>query len=147
MSKTGYPFEVPIEVTFRDVDAMGHVNNAVFFTFMETARIKYVVNFFDKQAIELLELDLPLILVHASCDYKSPALFGETITVGLGISRFGTKSFDLAYKLVGENGRLIARGHTVQVMYDYTKRSAFPVTAAVKERVAAFQGDWQPDEA
>lgn len=145
MNKTGYPFEVPIEVAFRDVDAMGHVNNAVFFSYMETARIKYVTKFFDKTAVELLELDLPLILVHASCNYKSPAMFGEVVTIGIGIARFGTKSFDMAYKMVGENGRLIATGKTVQVMYDYTTRAPFAVAQAIKQRVANFQGDWQPD--
>lgn len=43
MGQTGFPFEVTIEVAFRDIDALGHVNNAVFFSYMETVRIKYVM--------------------------------------------------------------------------------------------------------
>jgi acyl-CoA thioester hydrolase len=142
MSKTGFPFEVSIEVVFRDIDAMGHVNNAVFFSYMETARIKYVAMVFEQS--NLLDLELPLILVEATCSYKTPAYLGEQLTIGVGISRFGTKSFDLIYRVVGENGRLVASGKTIQVMYDYGSRRAFAIAEEIKARVQAFQGDWQP---
>lgn len=147
MTQTEFPYELEIEVTFRDIDAMGHVNNAVFFSYMETARIKYVTKLFHQS--DLLDfdlLDLPLILVEAMCSYQSPALLGETLTIGLGLSRFGNKSFDLLYRIMGQDGRLVATGKTIQVMYDYRSRSAFPIPEDIKERVRAFQGDWQPPE-
>jgi acyl-CoA thioester hydrolase len=138
MSQTNFPYETEIEVIFRDVDAMGHVNNAVFFTYMETARIKYVTQVFEKTDL----LDLPLILVKAECNYHSPALLGEILVAGIGLTRFGRSSFDLAYRIEVKNGRLIASGHTVQVMYDYHSRSAFPIPDDIRARVRAFQGDW-----
>ena len=139
MNQTDFPYEEQIEVVFRDVDAMGHVNNAVFFTYMETARIKYVTKLFEMTDL----LDLPLILVRAECDYKSPALLGEQLTVGTGITRFGNKSFDLAYRIVAQDGRLIATGQTIQVMYDYQARSAFPIPDEIKKRVSDYQGKWR----
>lgn len=146
-NKTGYPFEITIEVAFRDIDAMGHVNNAVFFSYMETARIKYVFEFFHHSELTGYDLlDLPLILVEAMCNYRSPALLGEVLTIGVGLTRFGNKSFDLAYRILGQDGRLIATGKTIQVMYDYGSRSAFPIPDDIKERVRAFQGEWKvPD--
>lgn len=141
MGQTGFPFEVTIEVAFRDIDALGHVNNAVFFSYMETARIKYVMQLFEQH--NLLDLDVPLILVEASCSYKSPALFGEQLKIGVALSRFGNKSFDLVYRIVGHDGRLVATGKTIQVMYDYTTRSAFPIPEEIKARVRDFQGDWE----
>jgi acyl-CoA thioester hydrolase len=138
MNQTSFPYEIEIEVIFRDVDAMGHVNNAVFFTYMETARIKYITKIFDKTDL----LDLPIILVKAECNYHSPALLGEILVAGIGLTRFGRSSFDLAYRIEVKNGRLIASGHTVQVMYDYHSRSAYPIPDDIRARVRAYQGDW-----
>src|SRR5687767_1853285 len=90
-----YPYKVTIEVSFRDLDAMGHVNNAVYLSYMETARIKFLV---DLLAVTSLH-DLPVIMAEATCTFKSPAFFGEQLTVGVGISRFGSKSFDMTYRI------------------------------------------------
>ncbi|MCA9930190.1 MAG: acyl-CoA thioesterase [Anaerolineales bacterium] len=141
MNQTNYPFEDKIEVTFRDIDAMGFVNNAVFFTYFETVRIKYVSRIFEQN--DILDLDLPLILVKAECTYHSPALLGEILAVGIGLSRFGNKSFDLVYRIEGEDGRLVATGKTIQVMFNYATQSAFPIAEDIKARVHTFQGTWE----
>jgi acyl-CoA thioester hydrolase len=146
MSITKYPYETQIQVTFRDLDALGHVNNAVFFTYLETARIQYITKFLEQGLPTRFDLlSIPIILVEATCSYKSQALFGEKLIVGVGVSRFGNKSFDLVYKIVGEDGRLVAIGKTVQVMYSYDENSAFPIPDIIKESVYTFQGGWQPD--
>lgn len=135
-----YPFYVTIDVVFRDVDAMGHVNHAVYFTYMETARIRYLTELFGVSELR----KLPVIVGEASCSYKSPAFFGEKLILGLGISRFGTKSFDLLYRIETDDGRLVAIGKTVQVMYDYDAERTIAVPADLRERVAARQGAWEP---
>ena len=147
MTQTTFPYEIEIEVAFRDIDAMGHVNNAVFFSYFETARVKYIMKVFEPGDLADFDLlDLPLILVQATCSYKSPALLGENLKVGIGLSRFGNKSFDLLYQILGQDGRLVATGKTVQVMYDYGTRSAYPIPGTIKKQVKAFQADWQvPD--
>ncbi|MCA9866270.1 MAG: acyl-CoA thioesterase [Anaerolineae bacterium] len=145
MTNTTYPYEINLEVAFRDIDAMGHVNNAVFFAYFETVRIKYLGELMEKSGLLGTELlDLPLILVEASCTYKSPALLTEVLHVGTGISRFGTKSFDMLYRIQGEDNRLIAYGRTVQVMYDYITRSAFSIPDSLRTYVEEYQRGWQP---
>ena len=145
MSRTAFPYELTIEVAFRDIDAFGHVNNAVFFSYMEYIRVKYVAKLFagTKLATDSL-LDIPLILVQATCSYLSPALLDERLTLGIGFSRFGTKSFDLLYRFEGQDGRQVAHGRTVQVMYNYATGSAFAIPEDIKEKVGVFQGDWRP---
>lgn len=144
MSATTYPYEMTLEVAFRDIDAMGHVNNAVFFAYFETIRIKYIGEILEESGLLASELlDLPLILVEANCIYKSPALLTETLHIGTGISRFGNKSFDMLYRVQGEDGRLVAYGKTVQVMYDYVSRSAFPIPEDVRDYVRSRQNDWR----
>ena len=144
MTYTNYPYEIALEVAFRDIDAMGHVNNAVFFAYFETVRIKYLGEVMRGGVLGTELLDLPLILVNASCTYKSPALLTEVLHIGTGISRFGTKSFDMLYQVQGEDGRVVAYGKTVQVMYDYITRQAFPIPDDVRRFVADYQGNWQP---
>ena len=133
-----FPYRVTIEVPFRDLDAMGHVNNAVYFSYMETARIKFLV---DLLAVTSLH-DLPVIMAEATCTFKAPAFFGEQLTVGVGLSRFGSKSFDMTYRIDAGDGRLIALGKTVQVMYDYAAARTIVVPEAFKAKVLAFQGAW-----
>ena len=144
MTQTTYPYEISLEVAFRDIDAMGFVNNAVFFAYFETVRIKYMGEVMRSGLMGTELLDLPLILVDASCTYKSPALLTEILHIGAGISRFGTKSFDILYRVQGEDGRLVAYGKTVQVMYDYITRSAFSIPNNVRDYVTEFQKGWEP---
>jgi acyl-CoA thioester hydrolase len=111
----GYPFVYRDTVRFRDLDGMGHVNNAVFLTYMESARIAYLT--------ALGAGDDPLrnlILARAEVDFRSPITFGEEIEVGVRSSRLGTKSFELVYELRAD-GRVAAEGKSVLVGYDYEK--------------------------
>lgn len=130
-----YPYQTTLEVTFRDLDAMGHVNNATYFTYMETARIKFLVILLALKGMG----DLPIIVAEACCQYKAPAHYGEWLTVGIGVSRIGTKSFELSYEIVAENGRFIATAKTVQVMYDYTTQQTFPIPDELRQKLQAYQ--------
>jgi acyl-CoA thioester hydrolase len=133
-----FPYSVTIEVAFRDLDAMGHVNNAVYFSYMETARIKFLVDLLAVQGLH----EMPVIMAEATCAFKAPAFFGEQLTVGVGVSRFGSKSFDMTYRIDAGDGRLIALGKTVQVMYDYAAARTLAVPEDFKAKVRVFQGDW-----
>ncbi len=135
-----FPFHDEVRVRFRDVDAMGHVNNAVYFTYMETARSALFQQFFTIER----PLDIPVILGETSCRYLAPLYLGETVGVGMGISRFGVKSFDIVYRLQGGDGRLVATGHSTMVMYDYERGVSVPVPESFKAAVRAAQGAWEP---
>jgi acyl-CoA thioester hydrolase len=135
-----FPFYDDVRVRFRDVDAMGHVNNAVYFTYMETARSVFFQQFF---AIRQ-PFDIPVILGETSCRYLAPAYFGQILRVGLGVSHFGTKSFDMVYGIDGPDARLVATGRSTMVMYDYEQGRSVLVPDSFKEAVRAFQRAWQP---
>lgn len=138
-SAQSFPYCVEIEVLFRDLDAMGHVNNAVYLSYLETARIKFLVDLLGLRDLS----ELPVILAEATISYRSPALFGERLTVGCGISRFGGKSFDMIHRIDTRDGRLVALSRTVLVMYDYATAATIAVPEDLKQRVRALQGDWR----
>jgi len=133
------PFQFPLEIIFRDLDAMGHVNNAVYFTYMETARVKYMMELMATDNLDALSM----IMAEATCTYRSPAHFGETLLVGIAVARIGNKSFDMLYRIETTDGRLVAVGKTVQVMFDYGTQKTIAIPDAFRARVAERQQGWQ----
>ncbi len=111
---------------------MGHVNNAVYLTYMEQARFKHwraLWNYAEDRFP-----DPGVILARAECDYKSPARLGEAIEVRLSVAAIGRTSFQYEYEILsGEDGRLIANAKTVQVVYDYAKNTPVPVPERWRE--------------
>jgi acyl-CoA thioester hydrolase len=127
----GYDFVYREPVRFRDIDALGHVNNAVFLTYVESARVAYLLE--SGAATGLF--DMPIIIARAEIDFRSPVRLGEEVDVGVRASRFGTKSFDLEYELrVGD--RLVAEARTVQVGYDYQTRETMEIPEEWRRRLA-----------
>jgi len=132
---------VEIVVRFADTDAMGHVNNAVYLTYCEIARIRYWTDI-TGEPVHLGTLGAEsLILAEARIAYRAPAFHGETVTVETRATRIGRTSFTLEHRLLacveGEVPRLVAISESVLVRYDYA--SAQP--AALSDgHVAAIEG-------
>lgn len=125
-----WPVSVEIKVAWRDIDAAGHVNNAVYFSFMETARVEAYLRALGRTKPE----ELDLIVARAACDFHSPTYMGETLLVKVWPSRVGTTSFTFKYEMRERaSGRLVAEGETVQVLYDYEKRSKKPIPGELRK--------------
>ena len=109
-------FIVPVDVRFNDVDGMGHVNNALYLTYLEHCRMR----FFTEVAGSKSERDFPFILAHAALDYKSPIKMNAQPQVKMWTSRIGGKSWDFDYEIKDRKTAVVyATGKTVQVAYDY----------------------------
>jgi acyl-CoA thioester hydrolase len=131
MTRVAYEHE--IEVRFRDCDAMGHVNNAVYLTYLEQARIGAWARMAGS-----LALPLPMILARAECDYTAPLTLGDRVLVRLGVSAVGRTSFTLEYELLNARTRqVVATARTVQVMYDYEAGKPVPISDELRARLTA----------
>jgi len=119
-------------VRFRDLDPMGHVNNAVFLTYLEQARVAF---FSEMGAATGLE-EMSMIVARVEIDFRAPVRLGQEVEVTVRASRFGTKSFDLDYEL-RVDGELVAEAKSIQVAYDYDRREAVPVPAHWREKLSA----------
>jgi acyl-CoA thioester hydrolase len=131
----GYRFVHPQEVAFRDLDVFGHVNNAVYLTYIENARIGYVR---DVLGVESLE-GLLLIVASVKIDFRSRANLGETLEVGARVSRVGTKSFDLDHEVRGPDGRLVAEAQTTLVTFDYDNDQTMPVPPEWRVSIESYE--------
>ncbi len=133
----GYVLAVPIEVRFRDIDSMGHVNNAVYFTYFENARIAYwraVPGIRSRREVDY-------VLARAECDFKSPATMDDDLACHIRVASFGRTSFAFEYVLRDErSGRIVARGRTVQALYDYAARKVRPLDEPLKSAIRTFEG-------
>ena len=119
-------------VRFRDLDAMGHVNNALFLTYIESARVAFLQ---DLGAAPTLE-DMSIIVARIEIDFRAPVGFGEDVDISVRASRFGGKSFDLDYELrVG--GAVVAEAKSVLVAYDYGTGQAIELPDEWREKLAA----------
>ncbi len=119
-------FTVEIQMRFRDLDAMGHVNNAVYLTYCELARTQFYLKHAFKRSLH----DIDFILAHADIDYVSAAEWGDRIEVSVWPSKIGRSSFTLSYELRDKSSdRLLARSSSVQVAYDYDKKEKKPIPA------------------
>lgn len=128
-------FTVRFTVRFRDVDVLGHVNNAVYFTYMETARTEFWLQLFGSQNL----MDLNFVVVHAECDFKSPAHFGDEIEVGIRTTSIGNSSFVWDYEIRNlKSGELFAAGKTIQVFYNHTTKQSSRVPDSVREKLISW---------
>ena len=115
---------------FRDVDAMGHVNNAVFLTYIEQARFAFLAEIGAAAGIE----DTNRIVVRIEIDYKAPVRLGEEVEIAVRPSRIGTKSFDFEYVL-RVDGEIVAEAKSVLVAYDHELGKAIVIPDDLREKL------------
>jgi acyl-CoA thioester hydrolase len=131
----GFAFAHEETVRFSDLDGMGHVNNAVFLTYLEQARLAWFRSFGEEESMPLTDI----ILARTEIDFRSPLVFGETVSIGVRPARVGTKSFELEYEVrVGE--RLAADAKSVIVGYDYDAGSSIEVPERWRRRLESAAG-------
>jgi acyl-CoA thioester hydrolase len=121
-SVASYPFVHRERVRFRDCDAMGHVNNAVFSTYLEESRIGVLGGLSD------------FILARVEIDFRSELRHGEEVEVRSRCSRVGTKSFDLEHEIAAGD-RIVAEARSVLVSYDYERGESRPVPDELRARL------------
>ena len=139
-----FRYQHRIEVRFRDTDALGHVNNAVYLTYFEAARAGYY-RAVTGSTFGFGEEAQHFIIASASVNYRAPAFFGETLLVECRIGWASRSSFSLEYRLSAEASdiaaaRQVADGESVQVMYDFATSRATRVPADLLQSFAAYEG-------
>ena len=127
-------FSVDLPVQFRDIDVMGHVNNATYLQYMETARVEFA-----RSLGQVREGFRPgFIIASARVEFKKPIRDERRITVTVWVSRIGDRSWDLDYSVLGPRGVQYAVGRTTQVAYDYKTSSAIKISTKLKRKLAKY---------
>ena len=122
-----------IDVRFRDCDPLGHVNNAVYLTYLEQARLhcwRALWRFGEADS------SIPgVIMARAEIDYRRPAHYGQTLEIRISLAAIGRTSFTYDYEILDEANALVASARTVQVMYDYEAAKPVPIPDDVRQKM------------
>jgi acyl-CoA thioester hydrolase len=125
-----------IEIRFRDIDSMGHVNNAVFLTYFEEGRKAFLHRVFNIVDPE----DYPFILAHINCDFLRPVKLGDRVSLQVWIGEIGKKSFKFKYKLADrdDDSVIYGQGESIMVLYDYKKNKTVPIPKDFQEMISEY---------
>ena len=133
----GFPVVVRFPVHWGDMDALGHVNNACYFTWFESARMALF------ECVGLASAGVPEvgpILAHTRCDFLAPVRYPAEVVAGTRIERLGTTSFTMAYGIAraGSPEELVARGEGVVVLIDYGSGAKVAIPPPLREALGAL---------
>lgn len=126
-----------IRPRFRDTDAMGHLNNAVYVTYLEIARQAYWEHAWRQSDYSRV----PFILAHVTIDFRSEALVNEVLEIGIRCEWIGDRSFAFVYRVWEKlSERLVVEATTIQVCYDYSAKRTVPMPDALRARLEEIEG-------
>jgi len=109
-----------LRVRFRDLDALNHVNNAVFNTYFEEARVQFIEDIPEFKSS--VQSGFSFVLVHLELDYVKPILFKDTILIGSAVEEFGNSSIEGFQAIYSKNSKeLKAVAKTTGVWFDLKK--------------------------
>jgi len=132
----GYRLVRRQDVEFRDLDGLGHVNNAVYLSYLESAKVAYF-----REVVGADELSDLGIVADVKIAYRSPAFFGEALEIGVRVPRVGTKSIQFEFEVRGPDGRLVAEASSAHVTFDYATREPAPVPDEWRRRIESHEAE------
>jgi acyl-CoA thioester hydrolase len=123
-------FEHQVSVRWRDTDALGHVNNAVYLTYLEEAR----------DAFYLYALGDPIyVVVRLEIDFRAEVRHADrTVRVGIAVERLGTTSLTTRETLRTADGEVAAEARVITVRWDQNAGAAVPFSDEQRARLTEF---------
>ena len=129
------PYTTEIDVRFRDIDAMDHVNNAVYATYLEQARAEYYRDVLDADLSALAT-----VLASLSIDFRRPIeLTDGAVAVAMDIAELGTSSVTMAYD-VRTDDELVAEAETTLVSLDPDAGEPAPIPEEYRSAIESYHG-------
>jgi acyl-CoA thioester hydrolase len=122
-----------IPIRFADIDALGHVNNAVFLTYLEVARTAFWAERIGPVRVQ----EIDFVVARVEIDYRRPVVFGDALSCDLWLVKLGRSSFTVGYTF-SVAGETVAEARSVQVFVDLATGAPKTVPDSFRERVREF---------
>src|SRR6056297_1896535 len=133
-----YPVAIELPVVWGEMDAFGHVNNIVFFRYLESARIEYFLRLGLTDYMK--ETGIGPILAETSCRYFKPLQFPDTVTVYARIDSMSESGFTMEYLIVSKNAGEAASGTGRVVIYDYNSNTKAAIPDTIRKAIEKLEG-------
>lgn len=132
-----FKFSCEFPVTWIDMDLLGHVNSSKYFTYIETARIKYYENL---NFLEYFKVNnISGIVAKTECSYLIPLKYPDTITVGARITELTEYDFIMEYFVKSCSVGLAAIGEAEIVIFDFNKNQKIPIPNNIVDKIMQFE--------
>ncbi|MBI3968903.1 MAG: acyl-CoA thioesterase [Chloroflexi bacterium] len=124
-----------VEVQWRDVDPLNHLNHAAYLSYVEHARMRY----FDEVLGHRDPQTTGWVIVDLRCRFRAPVNFPDTVTCGFRFSKLGRTSAHIEFGVWSGDGTLAADGEGVLVYTDPTTAKASPIPDEWRRRIVEFE--------
>jgi len=130
-------YVVPYTVMWRDLDGLGHVNNAVYLTLFELARTHYWIDLRGSSGHGTRAIEF--IVARAECNFKLQLSLLEEIELCTRVGEIRNSSFDFVYEIKRSDGEVAATGTVVVVLFDWDKNQKRIISQELKEEIRKFE--------
>ena len=129
---------MPLQMRFNDIDMLGHLNNSVYFTFMDLAKTRYF------QAVlgdKLKWGEIGVVVVNVNCDFCVPTFFDDEIEVETAVIAIGEKSLTLEQRVYSPaDGRVRCRCRTIMSGFNAKTLKSVPISDEWREALEQYEG-------
>ena len=141
----GFSVIVKTKVRWRDLDAYGHINNAVFLTYFEEGRIEYFSKFqefIDGMKNPKAKNAIASVLVKASVSYRAPGHINDHLIIAIRIKSIKKSFFESEYEIYNEKTKvLLTKGTTLNIIVDTEKMKPMKMPDSLKQKIIAIEGE------
>lgn len=136
-----WPVHVEVPVAWGDMDALRHVNNAVFARWLESARIAYLARVGMLGGLgEGGEPGVGPILARQTIDFRRPVEFPDVVTIDVRVARLGTTSMELRYRVRSRaQAAIVAEGESIVVLFDFASSTKRELPAPLRAAITALE--------
>ncbi|MGH7454155.1 MAG: acyl-CoA thioesterase, partial [bacterium] len=134
-----FPIIVEFPVAWGEMDALGHVNNIVYFRYFESARVAYLtkINFIDPERND----GIAAILASTQCDFRKALAYPDTVSIGARVVEISGDRFSMEYRLVSHRlQKIAAEGKGVVVAYNYRDKCKAELPEVVRKNIQTVEG-------
>ena len=129
---------VPLQIRFNDIDALGHLNNSVYFSFYDLGKSSYFETVKGKE-IDWKDADIVIANIHA--DFFSPVFFKDTIAVQTTVAEIGNKSMRVLQQIINtQTNEIKAECSTIMVGFDVKLSTAKEISENWRKCISQYEG-------
>jgi len=138
LSETNFPVSLELRIDWAELDLFGHVNNVMFFKYIQAARVHYWEQIGLYQ--HFLASGQGPMVASVTCDFKKPLHYPGTIVVRSGMKHIGNTSFSLQHRIFDNNHELAATAEDVIVMFDFASASKIRFPDEFRKKAEELEG-------
>lgn len=132
-----YPVKLELRIDWAELDLFGHVNNVMFFKYVQAARLHYWETIGLYQ--HFLKTNLGPMVASVNCQFKKPLHYPGNIMITTSMKFIRNSSFSFIHQIWNDAGELVAEAEDVMVMFDFNKNEKIPFPDAFRKKVETLE--------